>query len=374
MFEEEKDEEYWMDLAEAMGEEMGVDTREGSVYMDMMAGHCMRIAKFYNDLALMEELLADDTASGDLLTEKAARDNVLREKAAPAYWSGIFEGVMPEEGAEFACGDSYFKWSRLDERFYLVSETAGASANLFRPGSELIPVENIDGLERAALGELIVPGKDEEDDESLRSRWMAEKRMPSKNGNKPHYKAWCEEVEGVGRAKIFPLWGGNLTVKAILLSVDGKNVSDDVVSAVQEYVDPIKKGYSVTVGGSAYIFGDGFGEGVANMGAHFLAESARPVKLTVSAEVILKAGHMLHEVKDAAFRSIEGYLANMALQSQDDVETIIRISTIGSMLAKLDGILDYDYGSLRINGNSENIAIDSSSVAVLSEVELYVDA
>lgn len=35
MFTEEMDEEFWSDLAEDMGEELGVDVREGSVFMDM---------------------------------------------------------------------------------------------------------------------------------------------------------------------------------------------------------------------------------------------------------------------------------------------------------------------------------------------------
>ena len=87
MFEEKKTEEYWMDLAEDLGEDLGVDTREGSVYMDMASGHCIRIAKFYNDLDMLSEMLADDTATGDILTEKAARDNVERIAASPSYWT-----------------------------------------------------------------------------------------------------------------------------------------------------------------------------------------------------------------------------------------------------------------------------------------------
>lgn len=371
MFDEEKDEEYWLELAEEMGADLGVDTREGSVFMDMAAGHCIRIAKFYNDLDLVMEMVADDTAAGDILTEKAARDNIERFPASPAYWTGVFTGGTPKEGDRFFCGEHSFVWQYVGDMGYLVSETAGVDVNLLEPGAELVPEDTIEDLESAVLGQLAVMGRAEESDESLRSRWKAEKRMPSKNGNKVHYKTWCEEVDGVGRARILPLWGGNLTVKAVLLSETGKDVSEDIVHAVQEYVDPIKIGYPVLVNEKTYIFGDGFGEGAANIGTHFLAESAIPFELEVSVKVDLADGYMMNEVKAAAAGRIEAYLARIALQSQEDKEMVVRISTIGSIIAELEGVLDYDYDSLLINGAAENVMVDVSSVAVLSEVMFY---
>lgn len=69
-FEDEADEEYWLEQAEELGEDLDVDTREGSVYMDAAAGHCMRTAKFYSDLSMVFEMLAVDTCGGDILSEK----------------------------------------------------------------------------------------------------------------------------------------------------------------------------------------------------------------------------------------------------------------------------------------------------------------
>ena len=67
---EEFTEEYFMDQARALGEEYGVDTRQGSLFMDAATGHCIRIAKFMNDLKTAFEMLAVDTCTGDILTEK----------------------------------------------------------------------------------------------------------------------------------------------------------------------------------------------------------------------------------------------------------------------------------------------------------------
>ena len=71
---EEFTEDYFMDQARALGEEYGVDTRQGSLLMDAATGHCIRIAKFMNDLSTAFEMLAVDTCTGDVLTEKAAQD------------------------------------------------------------------------------------------------------------------------------------------------------------------------------------------------------------------------------------------------------------------------------------------------------------
>ena len=373
MFEDEMDEEYWSDLAEDMGEELGVDVREGSVFMDMQMGHCMRIAKLYGDLSLLHEMIMPDTASGEFLTEYAALDNVYRIAATSSYWSVQFEGVIPEIGTEFMCDDTYLTLTYVDGVLCLVANEPGERSNALLPGSDLIPVDNIDDLESATLGELIVPGMEEESDESLRTRWQSSKINPETNSNVPQLKLLCKQCEGIGRVKILPLWGGENTVKAVLLSKLGQNVSDEVVAEVQRYIDPIENGYEVIVDGETYIFGDGLGEGAVNIGLHFLAASAKPVYLTITATVDLKEGYTRDQVVDAATGKITAYLANIALEAPDKNFTIVRISSIGSIFMALPGVLDYDYDSLTINGSTENIEIDQESVAILAEVVLNAD-
>lgn len=373
MFDEEMDEEYWSDLAEEMGENLGVDVREGSVFMDMQKGHCMRVAKFYGDLAIMHEMIMPDTTTGEFLTEYAAQDNVHRIGATSACWSVIFEGTPPEPGAEFMCDDTYLTLTNVSGEMCLTVNEPGAAGNALLPGSDLIPVDNFDDLESAVLGELIGLGTVEETDESLRNRWQDAKINPETNSNIPQIKRLCEENENVKRAKILPLWGGENTVKAVLLSRMGQNVSEEVVAEVQEYVDPIDKGYLVEVNGKEYVFGDGLGEGAANIGLHFLAVSAEPVYLTITAKVDLKDGYTMEQVVGAARSQIITYLAKIALETPDKSPMIVRISNIGSIITSLSGILDYDYDSLTINGRGENMEIDQESVAVLSEVILNAD-
>lgn len=373
MFTEEMDEEFWSDLAEDMGEELGVDVREGSVFMDMQMGHCMRVAKFYGDLSMLHDMMMPDTATGEFLTEYAAQDNVYRTVATSSCWSALFEGVTPETGTEFMCEDTYFTLSNVDGILCLVANEPGEGSNTLLPGSDLIPVDNIDDLESATLGELILPGMAEESDESLLARWQTSKIRPATNSNVPQLKLLCEQHESIGRAKILALWGGENTVKAVLLSKMGQNVSNEVVSAVQQYIDPIEKGYEVVVNGKTYTFGDGLGEGAANIGLHFLAASAEPVYLAITADVDLKEGYTREQVINAARGQITAYLTRIALEAPDKGSATVRISNIGSIITALPGVLDYDYDSLKINGSGGNLEIDRESVAVLAEVVLNAD-
>ena len=354
MFGDEMDEEYWTDLAEDMGEGLGVDVREGSVFMDMQIGHCMRVAKFYADLTLLHEMMMPDTAKGEFLTEYAALDNVYRNAAVASCWNALFEGNTPEAGTEFMCEDTYLTLTDVDGVLCLVANEPGEDSNALLPGSDLIPVDNIDNLESA--------------------RWQSSKLNPEANSNVPQLKMLCEQHESIGRAKILSLWGGENTVKAVLLSRIGQNVSEEIVAEVQEYMDPIEKGYEVVVDGDTYVFGDGLGEGAVNIGLHFLAASAEPVYLTITATIDLKEGYTREQVENAARGQITAYLAKIALEATDKTLTTVRISNIGSIITALPGVLDYDYDSLMINGSGENVDIDQESVAVLAEVVLNADS
>ena len=372
MYEDEKDEEYWTDLAEEQGEELGVDTREGSVYMDTQAGHCIRTAKFYSDLEIAHESMMPDTATGDFLTQYAAMDGVHRKQASYSCWSAIFEGTVPEEGAEFMCDGYYFTWKNVEGTMCLVSHDAGTVTNTLLPGTDLIPVDNMDDLESATLGELIAAGGEEESDDVLRARWQESKVNSTANSNASQIKMLCEGIDGVGKAKILPLWGGANTVKAVLFSAMGATVSEELVNRVQEYIDPIDKGYVVEVNGEPYTFGDGLGEGEANIGLHFLAASAKALNIKITANIELRSGYSLEQVTEEAKDSIITYLSKLALETPDKSIAIVRISSIGSIITDIAGILDYDYDSLLVNEAGENIAVDGESVAVLEDIVFTV--
>lgn len=371
---EEFTEEYFLAQARALGDELGVDTRTGSVYMDMAAGHCLRAAFFFANLGEMFNMFALDTCYADVLDDKAAEWGMTRHPAVPAVFNATFTGATPRAGSRFFAQDSshYFTVTEGEDGILrLEAETEGTECNILSAGTVVTPVDDIENLENACLGEIYISGADEETDDALRSRLREKIAGPAENGNRQHYKTWCESVDGIGRARIDPLFAGENTVRAILYSPDGLPASPEAVKAVQDYIDPITQNYVfMDREGNEYVCGDGFGNGVANLGTHFYAVSARALDIDVSFSVVLTNGATLEGCRKAAVDAITEYLQTLVLESDEETGIVIRISLVGAMIAKLGEVLDYE--NLTLNGVQSNITVDGAEVPVLREVNVIV--
>ena len=295
-----------------------------------------------------------------------------RHVATAAIFRGVFNGTTPEVGDRFFAIDTeyYFTLIETDSgEMLLEAQTEGTECNTLSAGTELIPVDDIDGLEGAYLGEIYALGVDEETDDALRTRLRGKIAGPAENGNAQHYKTWCESIDGVGRARIDPLFAGENTVRAILYSANGLPTPPEIVKAVQDYIDPITQNYVfMDKEGNEYICGDGFGNGVANLGTHFYAVSARAFDIDVSFSAVLSNGATLQECRKAAEDAITEYLQALVLESEEETSIVIRISLVGAMIAKLEEVLDYE--NLTLNGAQSNIVIDNMEVPILGEVNV----
>ena len=218
----------------------------------------------------------------------------------------------------------------------------------------------------ATFGELIESGTEEEDDDSLRTRVQEKIAGPAENGNKQHYKSWCESIDGIGHARIYPLWNGPNTVKAVLIDSSGRACSSEKVKEVQDYIDPATRGYTANVDGYTYTVGDGTGDGVANLGAHFTAVSARELSINISFAADLASGYTKDIAKSQVKEAVAAYLEDLALNVAAAEDVIIRAARIGAIIIEQDAILDYS--DLTINGGTSNIVPGDNAIPVLGEV------
>ena len=354
-------------LADVLGNAPdGVDTRQGSIFYDAVSGVLIKIAKLYSDLDMIVDLTRVQTATEDALDVKAGEYGITRLSATKAKYHVTFEGAEPSEGARFYTDGQYFVLRRDADNgtFYLEAEIAGASQNNIYEGTRVVPVTRIPGLTAATFGRLYESGTDSESDESLRKRVRDKISGPSENGNKQHYKTWCESVDGIGKARIFPLWNGPNTVKAVLIDGVGAPCGASKVAEVQEYIDPATKGYTATVDGRTYVVGDGLGEGVANLGAHFTAAAAVPLNITVAFTAMLADGYTKEAAEAEAHETLKAYFRNRALA--DNSDTVVRISAVGAALTALESVADYS--SLTLNGSAGNVYPGNDYVPVLAGV------
>ena len=345
----------------------GVDTRQGSIFYDAVSGVLIKIAKLYTDLDLIMDLTRIQTATDEALDTKAGEYGITRLSATRAKYDVTFEGAVPTAGMRFYSDGQYFTLIEDPEAgFLLEAEIAGTSQNNIYEGTQAVPVSRIAGLTAAAFGKLYESGTDSESDDSLRNRVQEKIAGPAENGNKQHYKTWCESIDGVGRARIFPLWNGPNTVKAVLIDGAGAPCSPSKVEEVQTYIDPAAKGYTAVVDGRTYVVGDGLGEGVANLGAHFTAAAALPLEITVAFHAELAAGYSVDDAEREAADAIVEYFHKLVLETETAADIIVRTSSVGAILMTLDSLLDYH--DLTLNGGTGNIRSREDYVPVLERV------
>lgn len=366
----------------------GIDTRKGSIFYDACADKCLLLAEVYADLDTVSETCHIDSAVGDNLDSFGADHGVTRLPATCMRCRGVFVGATPPIGSRFfASGIFFVLKDNLNELYpddttllaggnlYLEAEIAGTEANTVSTGDILTPYNDIEGLESATVGEVIVSGDDVEEDESYRERIQNKVSGPAENGNKYHYKAWCEECQGVGKARIFTLakitndvitWHTPNWVTGILLKDSGRTVEDATVGIVQEYIDPDM---------------EGLGEGVANVGAHFMAVKAKELALGISIAVELSdTSYTLADAKANILLLVTEYLKELALSDINFNDCVadnitIRIKQIGSKISSAETIADYDNLQINIDGGAyqnTNISISPHCVAYITADNITV--
>lgn len=351
------------------GREQDIDVRKGSLFYDTSTGFCQRIAKFYTDLELIRRLTKLKYAYGEDLDDLGVEIGLDRKEATACVWKMDYEGTAPEAGSRFFCGTYYFDAEVQDDgQVHLVAELPGAAQNELYKGALCIPALNSPRLISACLGEIIRYGTDLEDDEAYRRRLFNKVSGASQNGNRSQFRTWCEEIDGVGRAKIFPLYAGENTVLAVIFDDDGQVPGKPIVDAVQEHVDPIAEGYPIMVDGKNLIFSDGLGEGTATTGTHFLAVGASAKEISVSLDVVLVDGFSLDMARSQIKQALKEDFAKVALSSSDQADVYIRYNSIGATIQQLEAVLDYEH--LKLNGGTDNIYIGDTEVAVLGEVNV----
>ena len=353
MFEDMTKDRILSDLLSQAPED--IDTRQGSIYYDAVKGAAIVMARLYADLDITANLVYIDTTGGEYLDKKAEEHGLSRNPATKAVYQFSYSGVTPPSGSRFFYNGFFFTMGTDNSNnLILTADAAGEASNHIEPGTPAFPVNTINGLTSAEFGAISTYGTDEESDEELRERLRRKISGPAENGNKAHYKAWCEEVDGVGRAKIVPLWNGPNTVKGVLISPNGTAVSSAVIAAVQEYVDPNS---------------EGLGEGAANLGAHFTAVSASALSINVVITGISTTSEIAEsELKNQIASAITAYLKNQALTATDENSNKIYVSNVGAVVLSLPSVSAYS--ALTLNSQSTYVTVDADKVAVLGTVTI----
>lgn len=315
----------------------------------------------YSAEDIRKHFFTDDAEGGDLdkrLDEKGlqkrfpgqkARGYILLKKSTPfILQSTIFKDMI------FTTLDKTIQVSVLENTDIIPNTTQtkilcecteiGQKGNLL-PGVKLI----YSGVAISEVEEITVDehgfdhGAEMESDDSVRQRIHDFNRKQILNGNKSSYVEWAKQVSGVGDAKCISIWNGPGTVKVVIIDINKEPASKELISAVQEYLDPNSTG---------------IGDGVAPPGAKVTVTTADKFEINISAKLILKSGYTLGQVVAMLKDSISKYLKTLVYK--DDT---IRYTYIENAIYNAEGVLDY-YNCL-LNGSNANLTIPNESIPVI---------
>lgn len=332
-----------------------VDKREGSLIWDALAPAAWELARLY---AALERVLQEgfaDTASRQYLILRARERGLEPRAASPALALGRIEltaGASVLPGARFCC--DRFNWrvlNKLDGNYYeLECEEAGSQPNAYI--GHMVPLEYLNGLNKAELERILVPGEDEESTENFRARYLQDLLEQSFGGNAADYVSKAGDIAGVGAVKVQAAWNGGGTVKLILLN-EKLGVPDNMlVQRVQMLFDPPPN--------------QGAGLGLAPIGHVVTAAAARAKSVAVGLQVVLREGWQLADVRAAVNGCVDEYFADLAAGWAAAEHLTVRLSQLEARILQLNGVLDV--GGLTLNGRAANLLLAADEIPVRGQV------
>jgi uncharacterized phage protein gp47/JayE len=337
-----------------------LDKREGSIIYNALAPAAQEVAKMYSD---MDYFLKCTFASPDMPDEfldlRVAEEGLKREKPTYAIKKGYFYNEENELidiplNSRFSIEDfNFIAVEKISTGLYKMQcETTGIEGNSIT--GPLIPIEYIEGLSIATLGELIIPGEDKEDNYSLFNRYIEHLNEKPYGGNIADYKINTRAIEGVGTVKVFPIWNGGGTVKIVFLDSDYSVPTKELIDKVQTILDPVQN--------------QGKGFGVAPVGHIVTVLGAKDIEINIETKLLLKRGLTIGQIQEDIEKVIKDYLLNLRKQWHEEDNTIVRISQIEARILNVEGVADLF--NTKINDKEENLTLGTEEVPMFKEVVL----
>lgn len=377
-----------------------MDKREGSMVMNGVAPSMAELAQLYiaADFVFTATYLA--TAPREYLVKRAADRNMEPKPASPAVFRAEFNIEVPT-GTRFSCEDlNFIVTSRMDPEHdtgtglshQVTCETAGALANSY--AGTLIPIEYVDGLTRAELVELLIPGDDEEETEAFRQRVLDSFQSQAFGGNQADYKEKVLAMPGVGDVKIHPVWNGDLRPAELIPGESVKAWFEASVSALEPAVAAwvtavytAAKDKLLTVGGTVKLVimasnntvpsttlldeiqtavdptqNAGEGLGLAPIGHVVQVAGVERETVDITLNLTYASGWSWEAVKSYVETVLDDYFDELAQSWAASEYLTVRISQIESRILSECSAMVTDIGGTKINGLEANLVLGPDSI------------
>lgn len=335
------------------------DKREGSIIYDALAPNSVEIRSMYIFLQWMLDNIFGDTAEGEYLDRIALCTKGLTRDTATKAVCKLQTDTQVEIGNRFTVDSViYTVTEEMDTETYYCYKAEcsveGVEGN--QHFGTAIPVEYVAGLTYAELTEILIPGEEEEDTETFRSRWLSSFNNIAFGGNKADYAAKVNAIDGVGACKVYRAenadgeeTGGN--VRIVIIDSNFTAPSTTLLEKVQEEIDPSKTGD---------------GTGIAPIGHIVNIEGVEEFEINIRSKIECDEGYTYEDIKTNVNEAISKYFLSLAKTWADTENIVVRKSQIESIILSVPYVLDVTDTTL--NGAEENIILDGDYIPALGGV------
>ena len=346
-----------------------LDKRQGSIIYDALAPAAMELAQCYTALDIYTNQTYLKTATGVNLDNRVADYNLTRKSATNAIrlvnvYNNNNELYDIDIGSRFSIpeeygGYDYVLTEKIETGKYKAEcETPGTVGNTYL--GVLLPLYNIANLGKAEIIGTFQAGEDIETDESLRARALSILSKDAFGGNQADYKRYLDTIDGVGPAKIFPVWNGGGTVKISFVNSDYTIPDASFIAEVQELIDPIHASRQR-------------GVGLAPIGHYVTVVAPTATSINIGAGIELVDGYELSDVQDEIKANISSYIAELGENWANASTLTVYRSKIVSYILKTDEVINVL--NVTIDGIVQDLTLTENATTqqfpVIGEILLY---
>ena len=331
--------------ASILAEISDLDIREGSYVNNLISPAAYKIWEYYQALNAVIPIAFVDETSGEYIDKRCADYGIVRKPGTKAKAIMTLTGT---EGTIIPKGKVFLTESGLEftttEEVTLSGETT-VEAEAEEVGERYnVEADTITRQFSATYGlntftnSAAEGGTDSESDEALVARLYDFLQLPATSGNAYHYRQWAKEVNGVGEAKVFPLWNGAGTVKVVIVDQSFNPAEEDVVTACADYIEKNRP-----------------------IGAEVTVVSATKLTVSISATVKISGNTSKERVEQDFLEKVHQYIKDVAFVGKELI-----YNRISALLMEVDGVSDYT--ALTLNGKTQSVALTDDQVPIIETV------
>lgn len=338
---------------------------KNSLTMEVMKSIVDEINLFYENLDLLADELFGDTQSLENLEKRILERGLTKKLATNSYFSLKCDAKV-NIGERFSSKElTYIVTEHINNYTYKVMcEQKGTYGNFYL--GRATPINYIENLTSSVIEELLIPARDDEDVESLRTRYFESFGIQPYGGNKKDYYRIIEQIEGVYSAKVRRAGKGRGTSEIYILDAELKKPKDELLAHVKEILDPIEY--------------EGYGYGLLPIGhkAYILPcnENLIDIEIEVAIEPKYKPtpqniDEFNAQIINEIIYSIENYFEVLKKGWHKQVfEVVVRLSYLTDYVLKNKKI--NDVFNIKINGESKNFELKMYDIPVLNNVKVKI--